>query len=140
MMSCAIFAKMNPGFAEGFFLDMNTTFTAPAIDELARMHVLYLKGGQERGKAPHIVYADEACPYGCGQRLQAIDFRIEAYGPAIHDPLVRVWWSDIGFAGKCPTCEGWIHFTIQTKRANTADESTVLPRLPDDWHKNATIL
>ena len=104
------------------------------------MHSLYREGGRERATAPHIVYADESCPHKCGQRMQAIDFRVEAYGPAVHDPLVRAWWSDIGFAGKCPTCGSWIHFTIQGKRAITADEASVLPRLPDDWYKNATIL
>jgi hypothetical protein len=72
--------------------------------------------------------------------MQAIDFRVEAYGPTVHDPLVRAWWSDIGFAGKCPGCGSWIHFTIQGKRAITEDEASVLPRLPDDWHQNATIL
>jgi hypothetical protein len=105
------------------------------------MHSVYRQGGGERGMAPHIVYASGTCPHsGCTQPMQAIDFRVEAYGPAVHDPLVRAWWSDIGFAGKCPGCGGWIHFTIQIKRAITADEASVLPRLPDDWHQSATIL
>src|SRR5260370_33253264 len=120
---------------------MATIMTAPTLEELEHMHTLHRQGGRERGRAPHIVYAAESCPHpGCGQRMQAIDFRIEAYGPAVHDPLVRVWWSDIGFAGKCPSCHGWIHFTIQGKRAITEDEASVLPRLPDDWHTNAMIL
>jgi hypothetical protein len=120
---------------------MSTTQTSPTLDELQHMHALYRRGGQERGMAPHIVYALATCPHpGCSQRMQAIDFRVEAYGPAVHDPLVRAWWSDIGFAGKCPGCGGWIHFTIQNKRAITEDEAAVLPRLPDDWYQNATIL
>lgn len=119
---------------------MSGISTTQTIEELARMHEVYRKGGQERGRAPHIIYADDSCPHGCGQHMQAIDFRLEAYGPVVHDPLVRAWWSDIGFAGKCPNCGGWIHFSIQQKRAIAAAESTVLPRLPDDWHQNATIL
>jgi hypothetical protein len=122
-------------------MKMATSITSPTIEELERMHALYRQGGLERGMAPHIVYADDLCPHaGCTQRMQAIDFRVEVYGPGVHDPLVRAWWSDIGFAGQCPTCGGWVHFTIQNKRALTADEASVLPKLPHDWHKNATIL
>jgi hypothetical protein len=72
--------------------------------------------------------------------MQAIDFRREFYGPAIHDPLVRAWWDDTGFAGKCPQCGGWVHFTIRGKQAISAEEAQALPQLPDDWHANAVIL
>ncbi len=120
---------------------MAVTHSVSTAEELERMHNLYRQGGQKRGLAPHIVYADESCPYaGCGQRMQAIDFRVEAYGPTVHDPLVRAWWSDVGFAGRCPKCGGWIHFTIRAKRAITAEEASALPRLPDDWHQNAILL
>ena len=52
--------------------------------------------------------------------MQAIDFQVEKYGPAIHDPLVRAWWADTGFVGRCPNCGGWIHFTIRGKKASSA--------------------
>ena len=101
----------------------------------------YRKGGKDRAGAPHIVYQDGLCPHpGCLQHLQAIDFRLEAYGREIHDPLVRAWWDDTGFAGKCPTCGGWIHFTIRGKKAIGADEAATLPNLPEDWFKTAVIL
>jgi hypothetical protein len=120
---------------------MPTTTTTPTAEQIEAMHALYRKGGQERGMAPHVVYADASCPYpGCHQQLQAIDFRVEAYGPAIHDSLVRAWWNDTGFAGRCPSCHGWIHFTIRGKRAITDEEAAALPKLPDDWDKNAVIL
>ena len=91
--------------------------------------------------APHVIYANPICPYpGCGEQLQAIDFRLEDYGKAIHDPLVRAWWNDTGFAGQCPRCRGWIHFTIRGKQAITANEAAKLPQLPADWHQVATIL
>jgi hypothetical protein len=72
--------------------------------------------------------------------MQAIDFRLEAYGKAIHDPLVRAWWEDAGFAGRCPRCHGWIHFTIRGKQAISDAEAAGLPQLPEDWHTVATIL
>jgi hypothetical protein len=114
----------------------------PSTDEeLDHMHALYRKGGLERHMAPHIVYAEAGCPHaGCQQKMQAIDFRLEAYGPAVHDPLVRAWWSDVGFAGRCPGCGGWVHFTIRDKHALTPQEAAQLPRLPDDWHQTALIL
>jgi hypothetical protein len=109
--------------------------------ELEQMHALYRRGGQERQMAPHIVYQDSACPHAdCGQQMHAIDFRLEDYGRAIHDPLVRAWWNDTGFVGRCPHCGGWIHFTIRAKRAVTPEEATQYPRLPDNWHLKATIL
>ncbi len=114
---------------------------APPTAEGERMHEIYREGGMKRQMAPHVVYAEEGCPHpGCNQRLHAIDFRVEAYGPAIHDPLVRAWWADTGFAGRCPHCGGWIHFTIRGKRAITPDEADHLPKLPDDWYAVATIL
>ena len=109
--------------------------------EQEQMHALYREGGGERRMAPHVVYSEGACPHaGCGQPLQAIDFRLEAYGPLVHDPLVRAWWDDTGFAGRCPRCGGWIHFTIRAKRAISAEEAAQLPQLPDNWHAEAIIL
>jgi hypothetical protein len=121
--------------------DTLTPATTPTAEDLEHMHAVYRRGGEERQMAPHVVYADPTCPHpGCGQRLQAIDFRLEAHGRAVHDPLVRAWWNDTGFAGRCPACGGWIHFTIRAKRALTADEAAGLPQLPDHWHAVATIL
>jgi hypothetical protein len=118
-----------------------TKSKAPTAGEREQMHALYRHGGQERQMAPHVVYPDAACPYvGCGQPMQAIDFRLEDHGRAVHDPLVRAWWNDTGFAGRCPHCDGWIHFSIAAKRAITADEAALYPQLPDNWHDRATIL
>src|SRR5687767_6486514 len=109
--------------------------------ELDQMHALYRQGGADRSMAPHVVYQDGGCPHsGCQQRLQAIDFRLEAFGRAIHDPLVRAWWNDVGFAGRCPSCNGWIHFTIRGKRAISDDQAAGLPQLPADWTDEAVIL
>jgi hypothetical protein len=120
---------------------MSTRPTILTAAELDEMHALYRQGGGERHMAPHIVYADGTCPHaGCGQRMQAIDFRLEAYGKGVHDPLVRAWWDDTGFAGRCPACDGWIHFTIHAKRAVTAEDAARLPQLPDDWHAVAILL
>jgi hypothetical protein len=113
----------------------------PTAAELERMHALYREGGATRAMAPHAIYADDTCPHaGCDQRMQAIDFRVESYGPAVHDPLVRAWWADVGFAARCPKCLGWVHFTIRGKRAISAAEAATLPNLPDDWAGAAIIL
>jgi len=115
--------------------------TAQTGTEREQMHALYRHGGEERQMAPHVVYHDATCPYdGCEQTLQAIDFRLEDHGRAIHDALVRAWWNDTGFVGRCPGCGGWIHFTIRTKRAVSDQEAQQYPQLPDNWHDGATIL
>ena len=114
---------------------------APLTDELEHMHKLYRVGGEEPLMAPHVVYGADTCPHaGCAQRMQAIDFRLEAYGPAVHDPLVRAWWNDDGFAGRCPQCGVWIHFTIRGKRPVSAAEADQLLHLPEDWHQKAIML
>jgi hypothetical protein len=119
----------------------STPVTSSLADEREQMHSLYRRGGQERQMAPHIVYQDALCPHSdCGQPMQAIDFRLEDHGRAIHDPLVRAWWNDIGFVGRCPHCGGWIHFSIRAKRAIRAEEASQYPQLPDNWHEKATIL
>jgi hypothetical protein len=105
------------------------------------MQALYRQGGLARRMASRIVHDFDTRPYpGCSQRMQAIDFRLESYGPAVHDPLVRAWWSHVGFVGRCPQCGGWIHFSIRGKRPVTPEETAGLPHLPDDWHAVALIL
>jgi hypothetical protein len=121
--------------------DVLTEREGPKPAELAEMDAFYRQGGKKRRMAPHIVYSDPHCPHlGCGLHLQAIDFRVEAYGKAILDPLVLAWWNDTGFVGQCPRCGGWIHFTIGGKKAMTPAQAADLPHLPDDWHQVATIL
>ncbi len=72
-------------------------------DERDLMHALYRQGGRERQMAPQIVYPEASCPHDdCDQPMQAIDFRPEDHGRAIHDPLVRAWWNDMGFVGALP--------------------------------------
>jgi hypothetical protein len=114
--------------------------TPPTAPERERMHEVYRRGGEDRQMAPHIVYPEAGCPHGCGHHLQAIDFRLEDHGRGVHDPLVRAWWADTGFVGRCPGCRGWVHFTIREKRAVSDEEAAGYPRLPDDWHARATIL
>jgi hypothetical protein len=109
--------------------------------QLEQMHSLYLRGGAERAMAPHVVYRESGCPHeGCLYALHAIDFRLEAFGRAVHDSLVNAWWADTGFAGKCPGCGGWIHFTVRGKRAIGQSEADALPKLPDNWADEAVIL
>src|SRR5262245_59300463 len=118
-----------------------SALNGPTTEELQEMHGLYRRLGGERRMAPHIVYPDAGCPHtNCQQSLQAIDFRLEAHGKSIHDPLVRAWWDDTGFAGRCPSCGGWIHFTIGGKKTIGADEAAELPQLPANWAEVATIL
>jgi len=120
---------------------MANVISKPDAIELDEMHELYRKEGARRGMAPHVVYAMAGCPHeGCRQQLRGIDFRLEAFGRSVHDPLVRAWWSDVGFAGRCPSCGGWIHFTIRGKRAVDDAESKSLPQLPANWADEAVIL
>jgi len=63
--------------------NQSTRLASPTVSELEQMHALYRQGGRDRNMAPHILYADPGCPHsGCGQKMQAIDFRLETYGPA----------------------------------------------------------
>jgi hypothetical protein len=121
--------------------EIATKSAAPSADEREQMHTLYRQGRQARQMAPQIVYRDAGCPHpGCGQPMQAIDFRLEDHGRSVHDPLVRAWWNDIGFVGRCPNCGGWIHFTIRAKHAITSDELAGYPQLPHNWPCMATII
>lgn len=121
--------------------DPTQTTRPPATRDFEGMHEVYLSGGKERRMAPHVVYVDPNCPHqGCSQHLQAIDFRLEAHGRNVHDPLVRAWWADVGFAGRCPQCGGWVHFTVRGKRAIDDTEAAGLPHLPDNWFAEAVVL
>lgn len=107
--------------------------------ELEAMHAVYREGGAAATMAPRVVYQDAGCPHEGRQSLHAIDFRLEAFGRSVLDPLVRAWWDDAGFAGRCPACGGWIHFTIRGKRAIDEDEARSLLRLPANWADEAVI-
>jgi len=72
--------------------------------------------------------------------MQAIDFRLERLSRNLQDELVRAWWNDAGFAGRCPTCGGWIHFTIREKQPIDDTAATSLLQLPDDWFDSALVL
>jgi len=115
--------------------------TAANLNQREQMHAVYRAGGKGKQMAPHVIYRDSDCPHeGCEHKLQAIDFRLEEHGRAVHDALVKAWWDDIGFVGRCPSCDGWIHFTIQYKRPMSEQEASNLPQLPDDWFVKATVL
>jgi hypothetical protein len=121
--------------------DMASVIPNSSATNADAMHILYREGGANRMMAPHVVYREAGCPHpGCSQNLQAIDFRLEAFGRAIHDPLVRAWWDDVGFAGQCPGCGHWIHFTIRGKLAIDEATAKTLPKLPANWAEEAVIL
>jgi hypothetical protein len=67
-------------------------------------------------------------------------FSIGSIGWSIHDPLVRAWWDDGGFAGRCPACGGWIHVTIRGKQAIDDAAAKTPPQLPVNWADEAVIL
>jgi hypothetical protein len=46
----------------------------------------------------------------------------------------------VGFAGRCPSCGGWIHFTIRGKQAIDDKAAESLPQLPANWADEAVIL
>ncbi len=120
---------------------MASVIPNPDAAQLESMHTLYREGGAAHAMARHVVYRDGGCPHnGCRQSLQAIDFRLAAFGRSVHDPLVRAWWNDTGFVGRCPGCGGWIHFTIRGKRAIDETEARSSPQLPDNWTYEAVIL
>jgi hypothetical protein len=109
--------------------------------ELEKMHEVYCRGGLENRMAPHAIYQDPDCPHpGCGRRLAGIDFRVEQYGQVLHDALVHAWWTDVGFAGRCPGCRKWVHFKIKAKLPISDAEAAALPNLPDDWAEHAFFL
>lgn len=118
-----------------------TAIPSNASTEREDMHTLYRQGGGRCQMAPHVVYSEPTCPHpGCDCRMQAIDFRLEDHGKEVHNPLVTAWWNDTGFAGQCPECGGWVHFTIRGKHAVTSEEASRIPRLPGDWFTKATVL
>lgn len=107
----------------------------PAID-VEELDRIYREGGLQQMASPHIHYQDPECPHGCGHRMEWIDFRLELHGDpdGIYKPLVRAWWSGDGFAGRCPTCDGWIHFkTLQMAPVDDAGAARLL-QLPQNWH------
>ena len=117
------------------------TGVRPTQAELDEMHADYCRGSLEHRMAPHVIYVEPGCPHaGCNHRLAAIEFRLEQHGKAVHDAMLRAWWTDVGFAGRCPGCGGWVHFTVRGKRAIQEPEARQLPQLPDNWADHALFL
>jgi hypothetical protein len=113
------------------------TLSTSEIEQLDRF---YRAGGLKNMASPHIHYDDPNCPHaGCTHKMEWIDFRVELHGDpeGVYRPLVRSWWEGKGFAGRCPGCGRWVHFTTLRMTAISDEEATHLPRLPDSWHSVA---
>ena len=104
--------------------------------ELEALDRFYCEGGLRAMASPHIHYDDVDCPHpGCGQRMEWIDFKLELHGApeGVDKPLVRSWWGGPGFAGRCPSCGGWLQFTTLGMVACDDEEAARLPQLPVGW-------
>lgn len=105
--------------------------------DIAELDSFYRAGGLEKMASPHIHYEDAKCPHaGCSHRMEWIDFKLEMYGDPerVYKPLVRALWEGKGFAGRCPNCNQWIHFTTLRMEAISAEAARGLPHLPENWH------
>src|SRR5437867_5706559 len=92
-------------------MSRNVTLSPAEVAELDRF---YREGGLRQMASPHVHYHDANCPHpGCGHKMEWIDFQRELHSDSekVYKPLVRAWWEGTGFAGRCPRCGGWIHFT-----------------------------
>lgn len=116
--------------------------TEVSASDLAAYDRIYREAGL-RAMAPPIVRYDEpSCPHvGCGRRLAWIAFNLESHEDPerVYEPLTRAWWEGRGFAGRCPSCGGWIGFTTRGMRKLTDGEADQLEQLPDDWAGRARI-
>lgn len=104
--------------------------------EIARLDRIYHEGGLETMASPHIHYQEPTCPHsGCGHKMEWIDFQLEPFGDAegIYKPLVKAWWEGTGFAGRCPSCHGWIRFTTLRMEALTDELAGAYRKLPEQW-------
>jgi hypothetical protein len=95
--------------------------------ELEEMDRIYREGGLRQMASPHVHYGQPGCPHGCGHRLEWIDFE------EVSSRLTLAWWDGTGFAGRCPTCKGWVHFTTLGMEAIDDAKAAKLPQLPDNW-------
>ena len=114
----------------------------PTASELEQLDRIYRDGGLLAMASPHVHYDDPHCPHPtCGRTMEWIDFKLEPHNDpeGIYKPLVRSWWQGLGFAGRCPQCDGWIRLTTMRKEAIDEREAEGLPQLPDDWHHVAQI-
>jgi len=111
-----------------------------STEELEKLDGFYRAGGLRQMASPHVHYQDPSCPHpGCGHRMEWIDFQLELHGDpeGVYKPLVTAWWDGTGFAGRCPACGGWIHFTTLKMEPLSDAEASQLSRLPDHWHSVA---
>ncbi len=109
---------------------------APTQEEIEELDRFYREGGLRQMATPHVHYDDPSCPHpGCKHKMEWIDFRLELFGDpeGIYKPLVLAWWNGTGFAGRCPSCNGWIRFTTLRMEPLSDEEASRLPRLPKKW-------
>jgi hypothetical protein len=111
-------------------------------EEQIELDRFYREGGLRAMASPRVHYDDSSCPHpGCDQKLEWIDFKLELHGDpdGVYKPLVTAWWTGTSFAGRCPTCHGWIHFTTLRVQAIDDHQAATLPQLPPDWQTFAQI-
>jgi hypothetical protein len=110
--------------------------------ELDNLDRLYREGGLRVMASPHVHYDIPNCAHaGCPQEMEWIDFKLELHGDpeGVDKPLVSAWWSGTGFAGRCPSCGGWVRFTTRAMTLLDDAQAAGLPQLPRDWSSVAQI-
>jgi hypothetical protein len=114
---------------------MSKLSTLPSLEQI-EFDRFYREGGLQAMASPHVHYDDPAFPHaGCSHLMEWIDFKLELHGDpeGIYQPLVRSWWQGTGFAGRCPSCGGWIRFTTLGMHGLGESEAGQLPNLPENW-------
>jgi hypothetical protein len=115
-------------------MSRSSTLSSAELETLDRF---YREGGLRAMASPHVHYDEPACPHpGCGHRMEWLDFKLDLHGDpeGIDKPLVRAWWENRGFVGRCPNCQGWIRFTTLEMEAVDEDQAAQYSRLPENWH------
>ncbi|MGE3818885.1 MAG: hypothetical protein AB7I30_05575 [Isosphaeraceae bacterium] len=114
----------------------------PTVSELLELDRFHREGGLRAMASPHVHHDVPNRPYeGCDQPMEWIDFKLELPGEPerVYKPLATAWWSGLGFAGRCPSCQGWVHFSTLGTEAIDDPGKAGLPRLPDRWREVARI-
>lgn len=90
---------------------------------------------------PQVVYhgAHQFCPWGCGLRIDGINFQLENWvSKEEHARWLASWWTGPGLVGRCPRCNQLVLYSVLEKRK--AAPETNAPIMPGDWFQRGHVL
>jgi hypothetical protein len=116
----------------------------PSPEVVAQRIRAFREAMYERAAEAVVVYhpPQHPCPWpGCDARIAGIRFELEKMGEAdLVERLRKAFWLGPGVVGRCPGCDRYVRFDVESKQAIAEPLPADAAVLPDGWQRIAYVV